>query len=54
MLLRVVYAEELWDYRQPFDYIHGRDLAFCFRDPAKVIVQAYNALSPGGVLDVTG
>lgn len=45
-------AEEPWTYRHKFDYIHGRDLLYCFRDPAQIITEAYNALNPGGILEM--
>jgi hypothetical protein len=35
-----------------FDYIHGRTLATCFYDPAAVIGRAYDALAPGGYLEL--
>lgn len=35
-----------------FDYIHGRTLATCFADPASVIGKAYDALVPGGYLEL--
>ncbi|TAQ87970.1 hypothetical protein B7494_g3709 [Chlorociboria aeruginascens] len=41
-------AEDNWTYTQKFDYIHGRLLFSCFKDPASVIKRAYDALSPGG------
>jgi SAM-dependent methyltransferase len=45
-------AEEPWTYRHKFDYIHGRDLVYCFRDPAQIITEAYHALNPGGILEL--
>jgi SAM-dependent methyltransferase len=45
-------AEEPWTYTQKFDYIHGRALLACFHDPAQIIAEAYNALAPGGVLEM--
>lgn len=35
-----------------FDYIHGRALATCFKDPSFVIKQAFAALEPGGYLEL--
>lgn len=35
-----------------FDYIHGRTLATCFVDPASIIGKAYDALVPGGYLEL--
>ncbi|KUJ09365.1 S-adenosyl-L-methionine-dependent methyltransferase [Mollisia scopiformis] len=41
-------AEEEWIFSQPFDYIHGRALVTCFRDPPSVIASIYENLVPGG------
>jgi len=42
-------AEDEWNYRQKFDYIHGRLLLSCFNnDFPAVIRKAYDALNPGG------
>lgn len=45
-------AEEPWTYRHKFDYIHSRDLVYCFRDPTQIIAKAYNALIPDSVLEM--
>ncbi|KAH8882141.1 S-adenosyl-L-methionine-dependent methyltransferase [Thozetella sp. PMI_491] len=45
-------AEDPWTWNQPFDYIHGRALLSCFRDPKGVIQQAFDNLSPGGYLEL--
>lgn len=39
-------------YTQPFDFIHGRMLFTCFRDPRAVFRRAYEALSPGGYFEM--
>ncbi|KAK4209159.1 S-adenosyl-L-methionine-dependent methyltransferase [Rhypophila decipiens] len=44
-------AEEEWLFSKKFDYIHGRALLSCFRDPLYVIQQAYDSLAPGGWLE---
>jgi len=44
--------DEPWDYSYKFDYIHGRALLSCFKDPQYVIKQAYEALRPGGYLEL--
>ncbi|KAL1884192.1 hypothetical protein VTK73DRAFT_5328 [Phialemonium thermophilum] len=44
-------AEDEWAFRTKFDFIHGRALLSCFRDPGAVIRQAFNALVPGGYLE---
>lgn len=45
-------AEDEWDFSRPFDYIHGRALLSCFTDPQAMIQKAYNALAPGGYLEL--
>jgi SAM-dependent methyltransferase len=45
-------AEDDWQFPQQFDYIHGRAILSCFKDPFSVIQQAYNSLSPGGYLEL--
>ncbi|KAL1894905.1 hypothetical protein Sste5346_005592 [Sporothrix stenoceras] len=45
-------AEDEWSFDQPFDYIHGRALVSCFRNPATVIHSAFASLSPGGILEL--
>jgi SAM-dependent methyltransferase len=44
-------AEDEWLFRTPFSYIHARAILSCFKDPLHVIQSAYNALSPGGILE---
>jgi hypothetical protein len=41
-------VEDDWRYKHKFDYIHGRLLVLCFKDPAAVFKKAFDALSPGG------
>ncbi|KAK3328064.1 S-adenosyl-L-methionine-dependent methyltransferase [Cercophora scortea] len=45
-------AEDEWTFSTKFDYIHGRALLSCFKDPSAVIQQAYEALAPGGYLEL--
>lgn len=45
-------AEDNWTFTQKFDFIHGRLLFSAFNSPAKVIQNAYNALAPGGYLEM--
>ncbi|RDW63703.1 hypothetical protein BP6252_11248 [Coleophoma cylindrospora] len=45
-------AEDEWSYTQKFDFIHGRLLFTCFNNPSAVIKQAYDALAPGGYLEM--
>lgn len=35
-----------------FDYIHGRALLSCFKDPREVLKSAFDALAPGGYLEL--
>jgi hypothetical protein len=41
-------AEDDWVFPQKFDYIHGRTLATCFKEPLSVFKKAFEALAPGG------
>jgi len=45
-------AEDDWNYSQKFDLIHGRAMFSCFNDPYYVIKSAFDALSPGGYLEL--
>ena len=45
-------AEEQWTYNTEFDYIHGRMLTVCFKDVKEVFRNAFNALRPGGWLEM--
>jgi hypothetical protein len=45
-------AEEEWVFSEKFDYIHGRALATCFKDPSIVLRHAFNSLIPGGYLEL--
>lgn len=44
--------EEPWSHPHKFDYIHGRALGSCFKDPSSVVAKAFAALSPGGYLEL--
>jgi Methyltransferase domain len=45
-------AEDVWVYGRKFDYIHGRALFSCFKDPVAVFQKAYDALVPGGYFEM--
>ncbi|CAK7235721.1 hypothetical protein SCUCBS95973_009362 [Sporothrix curviconia] len=45
-------AEDEWSFDEPFDFIHGRALVSCFRNPATVIRSAFNHLAEGGWLEL--
>ena len=45
-------AEDEWVFPNQFDYIHGRALLSCFKDPKEVFKSAFNALKPGGYLEL--
>jgi hypothetical protein len=45
-------AEDEWIFPQKFDYIHGRTLATCFKDPPSIIGKAFEALAPGGYFEL--
>jgi hypothetical protein len=42
-------AEEEWIYSQSFDYIHGRALVSCFKDP--VAAKIFANLNPYGYFE---
>ncbi|GAD98585.1 conserved hypothetical protein [Paecilomyces variotii No. 5] len=44
--------EEEWTFSQPFDYIHGRELAGSVKDFDRLFAQAYKHLKPGGHLEM--
>ncbi|KAK7985196.1 S-adenosyl-L-methionine-dependent methyltransferase [Apiospora saccharicola] len=41
-------AEDEWVFSRPFDYIHGRACATCFKRPQEIFRKAFDALQPGG------
>ena len=45
-------AEDEWIFNTNFDFIHGRALISCFVDPASVLRKAFDALTPGGYLEM--
>lgn len=45
-------AEDEWVHCRNFDYIHGRALFSCFKDPKGVFQKAYDALTPGGYFEM--
>lgn len=45
-------AEDPWLFRQKFDFIHARLMAGSFKDFSKVIESCYDALAPGGWLEL--
>ncbi|PMD34320.1 S-adenosyl-L-methionine-dependent methyltransferase [Hyaloscypha variabilis F] len=44
--------EDDWTYSQKFDFIHGRLLVSCFKDHRAVLKRAFDALKPGGYLEM--
>jgi hypothetical protein len=49
---KVASAEDEWVFPQPFSYIHMRAIFSCFTSPAAVFAKAYDALEPGGWLEL--
>jgi hypothetical protein len=47
-------AEDEWLYTQKFDFIHGRAMEFCFKDPAAVFQKAFHSCTPGGYFQMAG
>lgn len=45
-------ASESWNFSQEFNFIHGRAMFSCFKDPLSVFKSAYKALAPGGYLEM--
>lgn len=45
-------CEDDWNFSHKFDFIHGRALGTCFKDPATVLAKAYDFLVPGGYLEM--
>lgn len=46
-------AEEEWTFgNTKFDYVHARAVLSCFREPPYVIRSAFEALAPGGWLEM--
>jgi hypothetical protein len=45
-------AEDDWIFSDKFDFIHGRALLACFKDPSFVINEAFKSLEPGGYLEL--
>lgn len=44
--------DEDWGFHHPFDYIHGRALLSCFKDPKSVLQTCFDNLAPGGYLEL--
>lgn len=49
MQFQICDVGEPWTFRQSFDYIHGRMVGFCFKEPP--VKEAFAALEPGGYLE---
>lgn len=45
-------AEDEWIFNKKFDYIHGRALLSCFKEPSEIIRKAFDNLAPGGLLEL--
>ncbi|KAK9424106.1 putative S-adenosyl-L-methionine-dependent methyltransferase [Seiridium unicorne] len=45
-------AEDEWVFSHPFDYIHGRACATCFRSPKEIFRKAFDNLKPGGYFEM--
>jgi len=45
-------AEDEWSWSQKFDFIHGRMLFTCFKNPAEIFHQAFASLKPGGYMEM--
>jgi hypothetical protein len=47
-------AEDEWMYSSPFDFVHMRGMMTCFWNPRSILAKAYDALLPGGYLEMQG
>ncbi|KAI0124704.1 methyltransferase [Xylariales sp. AK1849] len=45
-------AEDEWLFSQPFDYIHGRACATCFKEPKEIFRKAFDTLKHGGYFEM--
>ncbi|KAF8860002.1 S-adenosyl-L-methionine-dependent methyltransferase [Acephala macrosclerotiorum] len=45
-------AEDDWIFNHKFDYIHARAVLSCFKNPKAVFQRAFDALEPGGILEL--
>jgi len=45
-------CEDDWVWPHKFDYVHTRTISGAIRDPERLIKQAYDALNPGGWLEM--
>ncbi|KAI0118355.1 S-adenosyl-L-methionine-dependent methyltransferase [Nemania sp. FL0031] len=45
-------AEDEWSFRQPFDFIHMREMVTCFKNPRRILAEAYRSLEPGGYIEL--
>jgi SAM-dependent methyltransferase len=45
-------AEDEWTFSKTFNFVHGRMLFTCFKDPRKVIKMAFNSMDLGGYLEL--
>jgi predicted methyltransferase len=46
--------EDVWLYKNKFDFIHSRELEGCIADEEKLFKQAFEHLKPGGYFEVCG
>ncbi|KAL6414270.1 hypothetical protein AUP68_00788 [Ilyonectria robusta] len=44
--------EDDWVYKNPFDFIHARELEGCISNPEKLFRQALKSLTPGGYFEL--
>ncbi|KAK2880137.1 hypothetical protein FQN49_000551 [Arthroderma sp. PD_2] len=50
---RIDDAEQNWDFRDKFDYIHARSMGGSIGDWERLLRQAYENLNPGGWIEIT-
>lgn len=44
--------EHHWEYTNPYDFIHGRELEGCIQDHDRLFRQAFKNLVPGGYFEM--
>ncbi|KAE8442529.1 hypothetical protein EG329_003244 [Mollisiaceae sp. DMI_Dod_QoI] len=45
-------AEEVWTFREPFDYIHARAIVTCFKSNRTMAQKIFDNLAPGGYFEL--
>lgn len=46
--------EDVWLYKNKFDFVHGRELEGCIANEERLFEQAFEHLKPGGYFEISG